>query len=256
MTAAALTHSLARTVTIRAKRETVFRYFTDPDRWAAWWGAGSTIDARPGGIMRIRYPDGTEATGQVLEVVAPERIVFTYGYATGKPIASGSSLVTVHVDPHESGSRLRLTHEFAEAAVRDQHVQGWRFQLSLFGNVVANDVNANPSQLVDDWFAAWAIADDSERARAVAAIVSPSVQFGDRYSVIDGRDELVQHIGGAIRFMPGFTIRRTGDVKHCLGTLLVEWTISRVDNPQFATGTDVFVLDAAGKIASVTGFWN
>src|SRR5262249_5445683 len=44
-----LTHSLNRTVVIRAMPETVFRYFTDSARWAAWWGHGSTIDARPGG---------------------------------------------------------------------------------------------------------------------------------------------------------------------------------------------------------------
>ena len=36
-------------VRIEADRETVFRYFTDSGRWAAWWGAGSTIDPRPGG---------------------------------------------------------------------------------------------------------------------------------------------------------------------------------------------------------------
>jgi hypothetical protein len=164
--------------------------------------------------------------------------------------------VTIDVDAHESGSRVRLTHAFTDAAVRDQHVQGWRFQLSLFGNVVANEVNKDPSSLVDAWFAAWAIADEEERRRALGTIAAPDVQFGDRFSVIDGCDELVQHIGGAIRFMSGFRIQRKGDVRHCLGTLLVEWTASRGENQQFATGTNVFVLNANGRIASVTGFWN
>ena len=256
MTAAALAHSLDRTLVIRAKRETVFRYFTDTARWAAWWGPGSTIDARPGGAMRIRYPDGTEAVGEVVEVTAPARIVFTYGYASGTPIPAGASRVTIDVDPHEAGSRVRLTHAFTDAAVRDQHIQGWRYQLSLFGNVVANEINKDPSSLVDAWFGAWAIADEGERRRALEAIAAPDVQFGDRFSVIDGRDELVEHIGGAIRFMSGFRIQRKGDVRHCLGTLLVEWTASRGENQQFAAGANVFVLDANGRIASVTGFWN
>ena len=39
-----LDYSLERTVTIAARRETVFRYFTDSERFAAWWGAGSTIE--------------------------------------------------------------------------------------------------------------------------------------------------------------------------------------------------------------------
>ena len=45
-----LDHVVERTVTIAARRETVFRYFTDSERFAAWWGAGSTIDPR----MQVR----------------------------------------------------------------------------------------------------------------------------------------------------------------------------------------------------------
>src|SRR5438477_11800544 len=51
-------HVLERTVLIRARARTVFRYFTDSERFAAWWGAGSAIEARPGGPVRIRYPSG------------------------------------------------------------------------------------------------------------------------------------------------------------------------------------------------------
>ena len=48
-----------RTIAIHAAPGTVFRFFTDSTRWATWWGTGSTIDARPGGRLLIRYPDGT-----------------------------------------------------------------------------------------------------------------------------------------------------------------------------------------------------
>src|ERR1700689_3071664 len=130
-----LTHKLDRSVVIQATRETVFRFFTDSARWAKWWGVGSTIDARAGGKVLIRNPGGVEALGEVLEVVPPERIVFTYGFAPGKPIPAGSSRVTISLEPCEAGTRLHLLHEFPEAAVRDEHVQGWRFQLSLFANI-------------------------------------------------------------------------------------------------------------------------
>jgi uncharacterized protein YndB with AHSA1/START domain len=252
---AALAHSLDRTVVIRATRETVFRYFTDPARWAAWWGAGSTIDARPGGAMRIRYPDGTEVLGEVREIAPPERIVFTYGYSSGAPIPPGASLVTIQLERHDLGTRVRLVHAFGDAAVRDTHVQGWRYQLSLFGNIVANEINADAAGLVDAWLAGWSIADEGARARAFEAIAADSVQFGDRYSVIDGRAELVQHVGGAIRFTPGMTLRRKGAVRHCLGTLLADWTAVR-DGQDFAGGSSVFVVGPDGRIASVTGFWN
>ena len=109
-----LPHRLDRTVVIRAPRDLVFRFFTDTPRWASWWGSGSSIDARPGGRMLIRYPGGVEASGEVVEVSPPERIVFTYGYVSGKPaIPPGGSRVTIHLDPHHDGTRVRLTHELA-----------------------------------------------------------------------------------------------------------------------------------------------
>ena len=60
MTALALAHRLDRTLVIQARRETVFQFFTDTPQWAAWWGAGSTIDPKPGGRMLIRHPNGVE----------------------------------------------------------------------------------------------------------------------------------------------------------------------------------------------------
>src|SRR5947209_19984744 len=123
---------LDRTVLIQAAPDVVFGFLTDSARWATWWGAGSTIDARPGGRMTIRYPGGNEASGEVIEVHPPNRIVFTYGYASGKMIPPGGSRVTLELEPVGGATRLRLTHEVADPATRDDHVQGWRYQLSLF----------------------------------------------------------------------------------------------------------------------------
>ena len=90
-----LPYHLDRAVVIKAKPETVFRFFTDSARWASWWGAGSTIDAKPGGKVYIRHPNGIETLGEVLQVRQPEGITFTYGFASGKPIPPGSSRVTI-----------------------------------------------------------------------------------------------------------------------------------------------------------------
>ncbi|HXD48849.1 MAG TPA: SRPBCC domain-containing protein, partial [Gemmatimonadaceae bacterium] len=111
-----LEHRLDRTVVIQASPETVFRYFTDSARWAAWWGAGSTIDARPGGRVYVRYATGDEAAGEVLEVKPPERIVFSYGYVRGTPMPVGASRVTIDLEPLEGATRLRLSHELGDAA--------------------------------------------------------------------------------------------------------------------------------------------
>jgi uncharacterized protein YndB with AHSA1/START domain len=251
-----LPYQLDRTVVIRAKPETVFRFFTDSARWASWWGAGSTIDAKPGGKVYIRHPNGIETLGEVLDVREPERIEFTYGFASGKPMPPGASRVTIHLEPDEAGTRLHLQHEFGEATVRDEHVQGWRFQLSLFANAVANEAYAGAQGTVDAWFGAWVIADGKAREEALAKIVTPGIRFRDRFSLLDGIADLTAHIGASQRFMPGIGLRRKGDVRHCQGTVLADWIAAGSDGKERMTGTSVLVFSPDGRIDSVTGLTN
>jgi uncharacterized protein YndB with AHSA1/START domain len=251
-----LPFQLERTVVIKARPETVFRYFTDSARWANWWGQGSTIDATPGGKVYIRYPNGVEVSGEVLEVLAPERIVITYGYASGNPIPVGSSRVTIRLEADSTGTRLHLRHEFAEAAPGDQHVQGWRFQLSVFSNVVSNEVYADATSVVDEWFAAWATNDDASREQLLAKIVAPEIEFRDRFSLLNGLADLVAHTGAVQRFMPGIRLVRKGEIRHCQGTVLADWIAVDKEDKEKMSGTNVFVFDAEGKIKSATGFAN
>lgn len=249
-------YSLNRTVLIQARPETVFRFFTDSARWAAWWGAGSTIDAQPGGKVYIRHPNGIESLGEVLEVRPPESISFTYGFATGQPIPPGASRVTISLHPDQAGTRLHLLHEFAEAGARDEHVQGWRFQLSLFANAVANEVYADAANAVDAWFNAWVISDSAAREETLAQIVTPQIRFRDRYSLLDGMADLTAHIAAAQRFMPGIGLKRKGNVRHCQGTVLADWIAAGSDGIERMTGTSVFAFNPDGTIESVTGFTN
>jgi uncharacterized protein YndB with AHSA1/START domain len=249
-----LPYNLKRTVLIRAVPETIFRFFTDSARFAAWWGAGSTIDATPGGKVYIRHPNGVEAVGEVLEVHSPERIVFSYGYASGNPIPPGSSRVTIRLEPAESGTLLLLHHEFAEPGPRDLHVQGWRFQLSLFANAVANEVYAGAEVTVDQWYEAWTIADDKARAELLARVAVPEVSFRDRYSLLAGLDDLTAHSGAAQRFMPGIRVRRNGPVRQCQGAVLADWIAVDQEGKERMSGTSVFQLCPDGRIESVTSF--
>jgi uncharacterized protein YndB with AHSA1/START domain len=252
----ALDHRLDRTLVIGAPQAAVFRYFTDPARWAAWWGAGSTIDARPGGRVFVRYPEGTEATGEIVEIDPPSLIVFTYGYVSGAPVPPGGSRVTIRLEPVARGTRLHLVHEFADAAVRDQHVQGWRYQLSLFANVVTNDAHGDPGARVDAWFAMWADTDDASRVSRLRAIAAPEVRMRDRFSAVEGIDELTHHIGAAQRFMPGLRLQRDGEARHCQGVVVADWRAVGPDDQPRGRGTNVFTISPEGKIDSVTGFWS
>lgn len=250
-----LTHTLDRTVLIHADRDLVFRFFTDSARWAAWWGAGSSIEPRCGGRVLIRYPGGVEVSGEVVEIAEPVRLSFTYGFVSGKPIPPGSSLVTIDLEAEPAGTRVRLSHAFAEPSVRDEHVQGWRYQLSLFANAVANERHASAGAIVDRWFAAWSEPDGDTRKVALESIAAPGVSMRDQFSAIEGLPDLIEHLAAAQRFMPGLTMAREGEVRQCQGMAVAGWIARGPDGQERSRGTNVFVLSADGLIESVTGFW-
>jgi uncharacterized protein YndB with AHSA1/START domain len=89
---------------VNARRELVFRAFSDPDHLARWWGPkGFTntfheFDLRPGGTWRfvMHGPDGAsyQNKSMFVEVVKPERIVLQ----------------------HVSGPQFRLTIALTEQA--------------------------------------------------------------------------------------------------------------------------------------------
>ena len=248
-------YRLDRTILIRASRDTVFTFFTDSERWASWWGVGSRIESRPGGRMLIRHPNAVEASGEVLEVAPPERIVFTYGYESGPISPPGSSRVTIALDACPQGTRLHLTHEFPGAEARDEHEQGWRYQLAVFGNVVADTAHAGAAEIVDRWLAAWSEPDKARRDTAIADLTTAQVGVQDRYSLLDGRDDLLKHLDAVQRFMPGITLQREGAIRQCQGTVLADWIAKSTDGQERAKGTNVFALDGSGRVASVVGFW-
>jgi uncharacterized protein YndB with AHSA1/START domain len=247
-------YRLDRVLTIGARPETVFSFFTDSSRWASWWGAGSTIDPRLGGAIRIVNPGGVEVVGEILEIQPPERIIFTYGFAKGAPIAPGGSRVTIRLAPHDEGTQLHLTHDFPDQASRDEHVQGWRFQLALFANAVANLAQTDAESVVDRWFGAWNGAEPVARLAVLSTIAAPDVRFCDRYSRTDGIDELNAHLDAARRFMPGVVLTRQGAVRHCQGTALADWVVLK-DGAQVGQGTSVFEFDPDGRLRHVTGLW-
>jgi uncharacterized protein YndB with AHSA1/START domain len=251
-----LPHSLDRSLVIRAPRELVFRYFTDSERFARWWGQGSTIDGKVGGAVRIVYPNQVVAGGAVTRLEHSSLIAFTYGYEDpSKAIPIGGSLVTVELQDHDDGTLLHLRHDLPTAAEREHHAPGWRFQLALFANVVANEQHTDVAAVIDAWFRAWAEPDAAKRAQLLGDCTTADVTMQDNYSCLHGRDDLLDHIRMSQMFMPGIVTRRVGDARHCQGTAMVEWTAEDVAGKPRGKGTNVVQLSADGKIAGVIGFW-
>jgi uncharacterized protein YndB with AHSA1/START domain len=131
---------LVLTRVITASRERLFKAWTT--QLSDWWGPhGMTtpfveMDLRPGGVLRtiMRAPDGTEypTKGVFLEVVAPERLVFTDAYEPGwEPAADPffTAIITFEALP---AGKTRYTARALHwtAANREKHEQmgfhqGW-----------------------------------------------------------------------------------------------------------------------------------
>jgi uncharacterized protein YndB with AHSA1/START domain len=118
-----------------APRALVFAAWTDPKHLAQWWGPrGFTnpicqFDARVGGAMRIhmRGPDGVTypMKGEVREMVAPERLVFTNIALddAGNHILEGLTVVTFR----EERGKTKMTLQTRAIAVVDyatRHLAG------------------------------------------------------------------------------------------------------------------------------------
>jgi uncharacterized protein YndB with AHSA1/START domain len=247
-------HVVERTVLIRARRETVFRYFTDSTRFAAWWGEGSRIEPRPGGAVHIRYPNGVVAAGEVLEIAPSERVVFTFGYeGPAPPIPPGGSRVTIALEEGPEGTLLRLRHEVPTAEAREAHGPGWRYQLALFANVAAREQHADAETLVDRFLAAWSEPDAASRRGTLGEIGTDQLTFRDAFGCTEGRDDLVGHIEAARQHMPGVRTERRGPVRQCQGTAVADWVTLGSDGRELGHGTNVYDLAPDGRIARVVG---
>lgn len=252
----AFEHVLERTIVICAERDTVFRFFKTSKHFADWWGTGSTIEGKAGGKVHIRYPNGVIASGEVVEIIENERIVFTYGYESGKPMPAGSSRVTFILRDHPDGTELRLRHEFSDAATLEAHIPGWRYQLALFANVAAKEQHAHFAETADQYFQLWSLNDPAKRGAILEKIAVPDVRFSDLYGCVNTRDDFNAHVGAVQIHMPGLSLTRKGDPQQCQGMALVSWEARQKDGSAAGSGTNVFQLTGDGRIRRITGFWN
>jgi uncharacterized protein YndB with AHSA1/START domain len=114
----------------------VFAAWTDPEKVKRWMGPGemkavvAETDARVGGRYRyvMRSPAGQELEvgGIYREVVANEKLVFTWAWKVAPPDEPHESLVTVLFKPDDGGTLLTVTHErLFDDQSRAGHEQGW-----------------------------------------------------------------------------------------------------------------------------------
>ena len=131
-----------------APRSLVFAAWTQPEHLARWWGPQGFVnlawemDVRPGGawFRRMQGPDGALYTkrGVYREVVAPERLVFTYVNQAADGTLERETLVTVTFEEEGARTRLTLHHTgFDSVEARDAHEGGWSSCMERFADYLA-----------------------------------------------------------------------------------------------------------------------
>ena len=109
---------LTLTRLLDAPQELVYKCFTQPEHYAAWWGPEMfttpvcELDARPGGAIQVamRGPDGgTHAmTGSFEELVEFSRVVFKVGVPGADGNLLFENLNTIELSEEAGKTRLRL----------------------------------------------------------------------------------------------------------------------------------------------------
>lgn len=113
-------------IRIEARPDTVFRFFVDPDRMCAWMGVSAEVDPTPGGRYRVDVTGGDVAVGQFVEIVPPERVVWTWGWEGSAGLPPGSTTVEVTLTPDGDATVVHLRHSgLPDEDARDNHRKGW-----------------------------------------------------------------------------------------------------------------------------------
>ncbi len=113
-------------VRIAARPSTVFSLLDNADGMAQWFGSSVEMDAKPGGRLRVDINGRDIAKGEIVEMVPPEWIVFTFGWESeGHAVPPGSSTVEITLSADGDSTIVRLRHSGLPVDQAASHKDGW-----------------------------------------------------------------------------------------------------------------------------------
>jgi uncharacterized protein YndB with AHSA1/START domain len=122
---------IEKVIDIDAPPELVYRFLTEPAKMLEWIGTDVQLDPHPGGIFRLVPNHVDVVSGTFVDVVPYAKVSFTWGHeGEGHGVPAGSTLVEITLEPHGTGTRLRLIHRDLAGEQRDMHDAGWTHYLA------------------------------------------------------------------------------------------------------------------------------
>ena len=130
--------------TFTASRERVFRAWITPralEHWLRPRGMGVTVsqlEARVGGSFRFDLEDGSSIVGTYLQIVPPEKLVFTW---SGEATRGRETVVTLDFLDQGPVTEVVLTHERLAPERRALAEGGWPSLLDALASVLSSDLD-------------------------------------------------------------------------------------------------------------------
>jgi uncharacterized protein YndB with AHSA1/START domain len=116
---------IIKEIYIECRPETLFRFFTDPEKMMRWMGSHVLLEPRVGGKYRLDINGSDIAMGEYIEIVPNEKIIMTWGWEKSKIVPPGSSKLEFRLTPKDKGTLLILTHYNLPVEEIPSHQQGW-----------------------------------------------------------------------------------------------------------------------------------
>jgi uncharacterized protein YndB with AHSA1/START domain len=254
------------TIHINAEPATVWRFLSEPERFAAWIGCfggraplpGTRVDCSVGGEVRVEYPGGSASSGKIVAIDPMRRIEFTWGYpasAGAAPVEPGSTRVEITLARTDTGTRVTLRHSGLPEERRADHAQGWRHYLSMLARQAADEQFGHAaSEAVEAYFAAWNQPDASLRGEMLGRCCEPDVRMRSAFAAVDSLAELDDHITNALRHMPGASLRPAGGVQQLHGFARVAWGVWFGGPTPAMRGENFIRLSPAGRLSEIVSF--
>jgi hypothetical protein len=113
----------------------------------------------------------------------------------------------------------------------------------------------NSSQVVQLYAAAWAESDEKERLRLLTRCWADDGVYLDPITRVEGRQALVEHIGGYLVRQAGQRIELTSEVDAHDGYLRSTFVVVGPDGAKVLEGIDFGEFDDAGVLRRIVGFF-
>ena len=126
-----------KTLSINASPATIFPYLVDPTKLILWMGTEAQLDPSPGGEFRVLCGGIHQSAGKFIEIVANEKVVFTFGWdVPGHPIPPGSTEVEITLTPDGDSTIIRLVHRGLPDDAINDHLGGWNYYFDRLDKVL------------------------------------------------------------------------------------------------------------------------